>query len=380
MGKNDTQAELLGYTANLWPAVLDYASLLYIVDANPAFDYYFLKDNAVLVEEINSAIKRGKTLILFYNISEPLQFGEIKRVHDILPKLNVSADRVYYLTASLDAEKCYNEMCLANNYADRINMVCLMAMPNSIWGLTRQYEPTYKVKEKAKKFLCFNKVLRLQRMALIAKLIVHDLIHTGFVSTYGKDNGDWTTENFVKSLDNIDVRLKFALRRNRDIFPLRLNSAEEESGRPNPIDLAPTDYEFFENSYYSLVTETIFFKDISDPMMGRNPYYYSVAFTEKTFKPIAMKHPFILAGVPGSLKLLRTLGYKTFAPFIDESYDDEHDDVQRLNLIVKEVQRLNELTADQWISWQKSIQPIVEHNFKILADTASFKIGPDLRN
>lgn len=33
-------------------------------------------------------------------------------------------------------------------------------------------------------------------------------------------------------------------------------------------------------------------------------------------------HPFIVYGSPFTLKSLRELGFKTFSPFIDESYDE----------------------------------------------------------
>jgi hypothetical protein len=39
-----------------------------------------------------------------------------------------------------------------------------------------------------------------------------------------------------------------------------------------------------------------------------------IHLTEKTLRPIACGHPFILAAGPGSLKYLQTYGFRTFSP------------------------------------------------------------------
>ena len=43
--------------------------------------------------------------------------------------------------------------------------------------------------------------------------------------------------------------------------------------------------------------------------------------TEKTYRNIKYKKPFIIMGQHISLASLHKLGYKTFHPLIDESYD-----------------------------------------------------------
>ena len=62
--------------------------------------------------------------------------------------------------------------------------------------------------------------------------------------------------------------------------------------------------------------------------------------TEKTFKPIAMGMPFVIVGTQGSLKYLRSYGFKTFGDLWDESYDDEPDDSKRIEKIAKVLELL----------------------------------------
>jgi hypothetical protein len=70
--------------------------------------------------------------------------------------------------------------------------------------------------------------------------------------------------------------------------------------------------------------------------------------TEKTLRPIACGHPFILATTPGSLHYLRSYGFETFDGLIDESYDSIKDPVLRLQAIVLEMKRLTTVDATVW--------------------------------
>ena len=89
----------------------------------------------------------------------------------------------------------------------------------------------------------------------------------------------------------------------------------------------------------------------------------TVFISEKTFKPIACKHPFMFLGNKGSLKKLREMGYKTFHPFIDESYD-ELSTFDRFDAIIKELKRID--TIPDKFKWIQSMKDILEHNYQVL--------------
>lgn len=94
----------------------------------------------------------------------------------------------------------------------------------------------------------------------------------------------------------------------------------------------------FNHTAISVVLETLF----DDPR---------IHLTEKTLRPIACGHPFILAAGPGSLALLRSYGFETFSPWINESYDDIQDSKERLQAIIAEMKRLSSLLPEQqaWV-------------------------------
>jgi len=69
--------------------------------------------------------------------------------------------------------------------------------------------------------------------------------------------------------------------------------------------------------------------------------------TEKTLRPIACGQPFMLAATAGSLDYLRSYGFETFSPWINESYDSIQDPAQRLEAIVQEMRRIADLSKDE---------------------------------
>jgi hypothetical protein len=101
---------------------------------------------------------------------------------------------------------------------------------------------------------------------------------------------------------------------------------------------------------FHLVTETIF-------------YDSKLHLTEKIFKPIVARRPFMLVGAPGNLAYLKSYGFLTFDRWIDESYDLETDPDQRIIKIVAEVERICQMTPDEINTMFNDMQPILEHNF-----------------
>jgi len=84
--------------------------------------------------------------------------------------------------------------------------------------------------------------------------------------------------------------------------------------------------------------------------------------TEKTFKPIALGMPFVIVCTKGSLKYLRSYGFRTFDGIWDESYDDAEDDV-RIGRIASLLRSLDELPALAKQELFESAHEVIEHNW-----------------
>jgi hypothetical protein len=87
-------------------------------------------------------------------------------------------------------------------------------------------------------------------------------------------------------------------------------------------------------------------------------------FTEKTVKNFYLGKPFILLNGQHSLRYLHSLGFQTFAPWIDESYDNLSAVGDRLAAITTEIDRLSKLSLGHLQQLHTEMQPVFEHNRK----------------
>jgi hypothetical protein len=119
-------------------------------------------------------------------------------------------------------------------------------------------------------------------------------------------------------------------------------------------------FKYHQNTYLSLITET---------------WWHSESMfhcTEKTFKAMFYKHPFIMVSTRGFLRNLRKLGYKTFHGIIDESYDTEPDSATRMGKILNEMVRICNFNEQQLQDFKTRCLPIVEHNFKMFMTKSNY--------
>jgi hypothetical protein len=105
-----------------------------------------------------------------------------------------------------------------------------------------------------------------------------------------------------------------------------------------------------------------------------------MTLTEKTFKPIREMHPFINVGVPGSLRVIRDLGFKTFHDFWDESYDNEYDHRVRMKKIVDLCIYLGTWNRDQILEFKRAVKPILEHNRQLLKVRPAVGVANNIHN
>lgn len=87
--------------------------------------------------------------------------------------------------------------------------------------------------------------------------------------------------------------------------------------------------------------------------------------TEKTWRTIAMRHPFVFAGYPEQFEYMKTLGLKTFENYMTiKDYAYLGDEDQRLSAVVKN-------TKDFLTNKNKFIvelQADIEHNYQVFLD------------
>jgi len=111
-----------------------------------------------------------------------------------------------------------------------------------------------------------------------------------------------------------------------------------------------TNFDEAKDSLLYVPTETVYF--------GQRLH-----ITEKTLKAIALEMPFALVAPAGSLEYLREYGFKTFSSVFDESYDEETDDVLRIERVTRLLKELDILSPKEREQIHRACLPIVEYNY-----------------
>jgi hypothetical protein len=118
--------------------------------------------------------------------------------------------------------------------------------------------------------------------------------------------------------------------------------AERGRSLPNDIDREQQGYwlyyfnpEWYDSACFSVVVESY----MRSNMWQQNPVVpnYKTEISEKSFKPIAYRHPFITFGSVDTMKYLQREGFETFGNLWDESYDNVIDDDQRHQAVARTV-------------------------------------------
>lgn len=208
-----------------------------------------------------------------------------------------------------------------------------------------------------KKFITFNRLTsnaRIYRSLWINELIKHNVLDHGHVS-FSKDCPDGG--NFAQQLrDNStiykvpnsiveDTITNISLLKNE----LRIDTGDgpipNGSFELNAVSAS-------QESFAYVVTETCFW--------GRKKH-----LTEKVFKPIVEKIPFLLLAPAHNLAYLKSYGVKTFSEFWDESYDQEEDDLKRLQMVGDILKEICSYSDEKLQDILKQMEPILEHNHQL---------------
>jgi hypothetical protein len=227
-----------------------------------------------------------------------------------------------------------------------------------------------------KKFICLNGYWREHRAAIVFLLASYNLLDQGYISYNIKYcNGECTGENTYQLLTHrmghIPEVVELFEQNKEKLCTIDhiLLDTEYDQNYQNLAQIKHEHNIWFNDSYFTLCTETNYPNLYPKDFVFEPHRYYDVVgrlYSEKIFRCIVYKHPFIATGPKHFLKVLHLLGYKTFHPIIDESYDNEPDDATRLLMIAKEAKRLCELDEEGLKRFLDYSKEICEHNFNVL--------------
>ena len=210
--------------------------------------------------------------------------------------------------------------------------------------------------EDTRKFCCFlsNYHERYIRGLTVVALEKCNLLDQGFVSL--KDNG----KDFKNKLDTTLLNTKhmqtLSIVTEQENTKLDFTSFDKVYSM---LDIKDT----LSKSLFNFVIEGSYDKPI--PRIYNDPAGEVVYITEKTYRNIIYKKPFIILGQPRQLEFLHKLGYKTFHPIINENYDLNEDSAERFYLVMKEIKRLCSKSKQELVEMFKQVDDILDYNYNL---------------
>ena len=279
--------------------------------------------------------------------------------HEKLQQYNLNPECIIYLTGDQSCEDTYNIWCQDNNIKHKIKTIPSISLSMYINKKANNIKVNfddiimYKTKNTNSLYLydCTNMRPRPQRVLAYLHLINSNLINKGNISMAAPS--EWYMD--ITALDYLE---KYNLPKD---LPLKvdLHAPAKLANYFGDIEINKSDHYYryverilnkmYENSWLSVITESSYFD-----------YEYNVFISEKTFKPIACMQPFIIVGSKNTLFYLKKLGYKTFAPWINEDYDTLNDS-ERFVAIITELKRIDAI--EDKVTWYNGMKEILEYNY-----------------
>lgn len=346
--------------------------------------YILINDDSYLplmieyvIEQLN--MKGWDCKIVFYHPSEGFCITQMRFYSNIVKHLitNYSFPKCNFMYVT-GAAKTKDNLVLYHKYCTEFDMILGILIHSAVFESNYNLDKTLLKKEHnlQKKFVCLNGVSRPHRLAIISEIVRRNLKDQCFLSLVLKD--------YEIPIDYNAVKLFFSegyadlIKKHTEFLsvPLNLTLKADDSNMHIPNN---NDIKLHNNSLFSLVNETIFF---NDPKYYCNSKYHDnmmcypgTFFTEKTWKCVNLKHPFILCTTPHALLGFKELGYKTFHPYINEKYDTIKNETDRISAIMDEVERLCNMNESETKIWLEKVSEICEYNYQVLASKPALKIA-----
>jgi len=347
------------------------------------FSSYFFPENGILEfshtpAHITHLVAHGNGYFVIECTFEAwVLYEHLNAMHKYFEANHIPLGKIIYLTGCVNATEMYNRWCLHNGIPDtpdtRLNII---SVPSARYTVLSGYyperpDPEYDSESIPEKlFLCWNRRFRSHRTLLILSLDKLGLVDRSYYSM-GKTDPEFNYQKFTESvrmnlysnnpylltyqdLINLDEKLPLTIDGETQIGEMCSNNTGNAT-------------QYYEKSLISIITET-------------NCDSEYITLTEKTFKVFKEKHPFILVGVPGSLKAVRELGFKTFNEFWDESYDEIEDFNQRLLKIISICKEIGEWDNAKILDFKRKVKPIIDYNHRYLKSGNTNEISNKIKD
>ena len=277
---------------------------------------------------------------------------------------NQLQDRILYVSSSYNVSLLYKEWCQLSRMPDNMRTSWYGFFPNwlikdhgknSLLTTTAQWTND-------KRYMCLNRRPHPHRILLTTLLQRFKIVDQGAVSMpkhFDEKEVFWKPNDF-------DIRYQWDLLQTRaNGFIDYLNKDFEELYARLPL-IADTDV-FSTN--YALNLNTDYYKDYPINVISETLFFSAATFaSEKIWKPMLMEQIFFVMAAPFYLQSMREMGFQTFSPFIDETYDTILEPLDRADEMVRSLKKVIKLSDSDFQQLLDNCGPILKHNKQLLND------------
>lgn len=316
---------------------------LYFIELNNVhldFDIF-----SVMSLGAKNLLKQGLTIVFYYSSEGHVLEEWFENLYKNLLANNLIDYNISFVFGDRDFKDGYNKFLADRNLPSFLNPISMnfflsdyferVDFINDDLDNDRKYD-----------FLFYNGKLRAHRLLSVAELKHRSILDKGLVSL--TDSVHTGRSSDVNKCIDILTAFDYCPDHIRDFAenfkPIILDMHGDAFSQDNINDTALSHYR---QTFFSVVSESNVITRFQ---------------TEKTFKPIANMHPFILIAAPGMLALLKEQGFETFPELFDESYDIEQNHVKRVLMVLDEIEKFTKLPIQHKKDIFNSIKDKLTHN------------------
>ena len=321
---------------------------------------YFLNVRSLfsyLNEKYLKDLRNGDAILLIDQSFEGYQTPWLwEWFHNECKEWGIAPKQIVYVTGNMIVDDFYQQWATENNIEEKIKVigyphfeldlgVTVLHMPHRNESLpTWEDHIKYKTEnlENIKAFACLNKRLRPHRIWFYKHMYDAGILDKGLVSMNKFEKENWAFEGRSMDLETVSNLT--------ENLPLLVYGKRNDE----------LDDNYYIRRFNDQICLDTFVTVVSEAQYADSDN--TMFISEKTYKVIACKQPFIIMGNKDTLKKLRQCGYKTFDGFIDESYDSLSN-FERMEAIIESLQKI--ISIEDKLSWFKSMESIVEYNYNV---------------
>ena len=323
---------------------------------------FFLGPMPTLPDNVIQAVKNGYGAVVFFYLNEGnvCKDIQIKLLEGWSKEQGFTSKNVFFV---------HSNLLLENIKSKYITFKSFNFFEASIWhfqetnrnlpqSITNKINQINAIEHKHKEyyFNCLNRASRSPRIFLVSLLKAYKEIDSKCLLSLGNKNFKTNSYNLndipynsssITDENDLQQVKSFV---DKEFHNIKENGITLDQPDLKKINTHKVNFNIYNNSYISIISETEYIPNV-------------MFFTEKTFRSISIKQPFFLIGNRYSLDHLKSLGYRTFDRWWDESYDTLEDVYDRTYGAFKEIKKISKLDKNSLYCMIKEMEEVLNHNF-----------------